>query len=233
MTRILIVEDEPDLQQVLEYNLRQAGHEVFVTKLGREGLRIAKEQKPEVVLLDLMLPDLPGTEVCKQLKEGAATKGISVIMLTARGEEIDRVVGFELGADDYVTKPFSVRELLARLRALLRRSEPAATPAAVSAPEVMRFGKVEVDSRALRGKRGKEAFELTPRELKVLALLHQNRGHVVARENILNEVWGIEYYGTTRTLDQLILKLRQKIEETPGEPRHLLTVHGFGYRLEE
>src|SRR6187549_489320 len=131
MTRILIVEDEPDLQQVLEYNLRQAGHEVFVTKLGREGLRIARENKPELVLLDLMLPDISGTEVCRQLKDSGDTRGMSVIMLTARGEEIDRVVGFELGADDYVVKPFSIRELMLRVQAVLRRGtvEPQEEPA--------------------------------------------------------------------------------------------------------
>jgi DNA-binding response OmpR family regulator len=198
---------------------------------GAQAMPLLRQRKPDLVLLDLMLPRKSGYDLCREIR--AEKNRVPILILSAKGQEIDKVVGLELGADDYVTKPFSVRELLARLRALLRRSEPAATPAAASAPELIRFGKVEVDSRALRGRRGKEAFELTPRELKVLALLHQNRGHVVARENILNEVWGIEYYGTTRTLDQLILKLRQKIEETPGEPRHLLTVHGFGYRLEE
>jgi DNA-binding response OmpR family regulator len=152
-------------------------------------------------------------------------------MLSAKGQEIDKVVGLELGADDYVTKPFSLRELLARVQALLRRSDFAAAPTS-DVPEEIKFGKVRVETKALRGTRGKEKFELTPRELSVLALLHKERGNAVSRDRILNEVWGVEYYGTTRTLDQLIVKLRQKIEDEPGEPEHLLTVHGLGYRLD-
>jgi DNA-binding response OmpR family regulator len=229
--RVLIVEDDPHIRLGLCDALRGEGYDVLECGDGGQAMPMLRQNKPDLVLLDLMLPRKSGYDLCREIR--AEKNRVPILILSAKGQEIDKVVGLELGADDYVTKPFSVRELLARLRALLRRSEPAATPAATNAPEVIRFGKVEVDSRALRGRRGKEAFELTPRELKVLALLHQNRGHVVARENILNEVWGIEYYGTTRTLDQLILKLRQKIEETPGEPRHLLTVHGFGYRLEE
>jgi DNA-binding response OmpR family regulator len=229
--RVLIVEDDPHIRLGLCDALSGEGYEVLECGDGAQAMPMLRQNKPDLVLLDLMLPRKSGYDLCREIR--AEKNRVPILILSAKGQEIDKVVGLELGADDYVTKPFSVRELLARLRALLRRSEPAATPAATSAPELIRFGKVEVDSRALRGRRGREVFELTPRELKVLALLHQNRGHVVARENILNEVWGIEYYGTTRTLDQLILKLRQKIEETPGEPRHLLTVHGFGYRLEE
>ncbi len=175
-----------------------------------------------------MLPHKSGYDLCREIR--GAKNRMPILMLSAKGQEIDKVVGLELGADDYVTKPFSLRELLARVHALLRRAEPPV--AAPEAPEEMRFGTVCVDSRALRGKRGKEGFELTPRELKVLALLHRERGKAVSRDAILNEVWGIEYYGTTRTLDQLIVKLRQKIEAVPAEPRHLLTVHGLGYRLE-
>jgi DNA-binding response OmpR family regulator len=151
-------------------------------------------------------------------------------MLSAKGQEIDKVVGLELGADDYVTKPFSLRELLARVHALLRRATPETGSGEI--PEEISFGKVRIDSKALRGTRGKESFDLTPRELKVLALLWRERGNAVSRDQILNEVWGIEYYGTTRTLDQLVVKLRQKIEDVPGEPRWLSTVHGLGYRFE-
>src|SRR3954451_23680944 len=182
MTRILIVEDEPDLQQVLEYNLRQAGHEVFVTKLGREGLRIAREQKPEVVLLDLMLPDIPGTEVCKQLKEGPATKAINVIMLTARGEEIDRVVGFELGADDYVTKPFSVRELLLRVRAILRRRATDATG------EETQWGSLRVDFEGHQVWVAGQSVVLTALEFRLLTTLLTRRGRVQTREMLLHDV---------------------------------------------
>ena len=173
-------------------------------------------------------PHKSGYDLCREIR--GAKNRVPILMLSAKGQEIDKVVGLELGADDYVTKPFSLRELLARVQALLRRAEPPV--AAAEAPEEMRFGTVSVDCRALRGKRGKEAFELTPRELRVLALLHRERGKAVSRDAILNEVWGIEYYGTTRTLDQLIVKLRQKIEAVPAEPRYLLTVHGLGYRLE-
>jgi DNA-binding response OmpR family regulator len=155
---------------------------------------------------------------------------VPILMLSAKGQEIDKVVGLELGADDYVTKPFSLRELLARVQALLRRANPGG--AVKGTPAEIAFGKVRIDAKALRGKRGKEAFELTPRELKVLAVLFRERGNAVSRDALLNEVWGIDYYGTTRTLDQLIVKLRQKIEDVPGEPKHLLTVHTLGYRLE-
>jgi DNA-binding response OmpR family regulator len=179
-------------------------------------------------VLDIMLPGKSGYDVCREVR--AVKSRVPILMLSAKGQEIDKVVGLELGADDYVTKPFSLRELLARVQALLRRATPGAVTADV--PEEIAFGKVRVDCRALRGMRGREAFELTPRELKVLSILHRERGNAVSRETILTEVWGIEYYGTTRTLDQLVVKLRQKIEATPGEPEHLLTVHGLGYRLD-
>jgi len=182
-------------------------------------------------VLDLMLPHKSGYDLCREIR--AEKNRVPILILSAKGQEIDKVVGLELGADDYVIKPFSLRELLARIRALLRRADPAAEAAAPNAPEVIRFGEIEIDPRALRGQRGGCTFALTPRELRVLALLHAHRGQAVARDAILNEVWGLEYYGTTRTLDQLMVKLRQKVEATPAEPRHLLTVHGFGYRLEE
>ena len=152
-------------------------------------------------------------------------------MLSAKGQEIDKVVGLELGADDYVSKPFSLRELIARVHALIRRSEQTTAPAD-DVPEEIAFGDVRIDTRALRGTRGKAKFELTPRELKVVAMLFRERGKAVSRDHILNEVWGIEYYGTTRTLDQLVVKLRQKIEAEPSEPKHIVTVHSLGYRLE-
>jgi len=225
MTRILIVEDEPDLQQVLEYNLRQAGHEVFVTKLGREGLRIAREQKPEVVLLDLMLPDIAGTEVCKQLKEAPATKGINVIMLTARGEEIDRVVGFEIGADDYITKPFSVRELVLRIRAVLRRRELPAS----DGPNI-EFGNLRIDRAAHRVWVEGEEVELTALEFKLLVTLYERRNRVQSRGALLDEVWGIDTKISTRTVDAHVKRLREKM----GAARdYIETVRGVGYRFAE
>ena len=224
MTRILIVEDEPDLQQVLEYNLRQAGHEVFVTKLGREGLRIAREQKPEVVLLDLMLPDIAGTEVCKQLKEAPATKGINVIMLTARGEEIDRVVGFELGADDYVTKPFSVRELLLRIQAITRRGKAEAKDLEAT----IEFGRLKIDREAHRVWVDGLEIELTALEFKLLVTLYDRKNRVQTRSTLLDDVWGIQADITTRTVDTHVKRLREKLEAARD---YVETVRGVGYRF--
>ena len=175
-----------------------------------------------------MLPGKSGFELCREIR--AAKNRVPILMLSAKGQEIDKVVGLELGADDYVTKPFSLRELLARVQALLRRAE--ASGPASDLPMEIAFGKVQIDCKSLRGKRGKEKIELSPRELKVLSVLYRERGNAVSRELLLNEVWGVEYFGTTRTLDQLIAKLRQKIEDVPSEPKHLMTVHTLGYRLE-
>lgn len=226
--RILVVEDDAHIRLGLCDALRAEGYEVTECSDGGQAAPLLKQGKSDLVILDVMLPSKSGYDVCRELR-GAKSR-VPILMLSAKGQEVDKVVGLELGADDYVTKPFSLRELLARVHALLRRAEPGG--GATDIPDEIAFGKVRVDSKALRGKRGKESFELTPRELKVLAVLYRERGHAVSRDVILNEVWGIEYYGTTRTLDQLIVKLRQKIEEVPGEPKHLLTVHSLGYRLE-
>ena len=226
---ILIVEDDAHIRLGLCEALRAEGYEVTDSSSGTEALPLFKQRKPDLVVLDIMLPGKSGYDICREVR---ATKSrVPILMLSAKGQEVDKVVGLELGADDYVTKPFSLRELLARVQALLRRSDFATEPAG-EMPEEIKFGKVRVETKALRGLRGKEKFELTPRELSVLALLHRELGNAVSRDKILNEVWGIEYYGTTRTLDQLIVKLRQKIEDEPGEPKHLLTVHGLGYRLD-
>lgn len=226
--RLLVVEDDAHIRLGLCDALRAEGYEVTECRDGAQAGPLLKQRKPDLVVLDIMLPGKSGYDLCREIR--GAKNRVPILMLSAKGQEIDKVVGLELGADDYVTKPFSLRELLARVHALLRRAEPGA--GATDLPSEIAFGKVRVDCKALRGRRGKEAFELTPRELRVLALLYRERGNAVARDLILNEVWGIEYYGTTRTLDQLIVKLRQKIEETPGEPRHLLTVHTLGYRLD-
>lgn len=229
--RLLVVEDDPHIRLGLRDALQTEGYEVSECADGAQALPLLHQCRPDLIVLDLMLPHKSGYDLCREIR--AAKNRVPILILSAKGQEIDKVVGLELGADDYVIKPFGLRELLARVRALLRRADPAmGSSVAASVPEVMRFGEVEIEPRALRGRRGALRFELTPREFKVLALLYSRRGDVVSRENILNEVWGVDYYGTTRTLDQLIVKLRQKIETTPGEPRHLLTVHGLGYRLE-
>lgn len=224
MARILVVEDEADLQHVLDYNLKQAGHGVTLTKSGREGLVLAREQKPDLVLLDLMLPDLSGTEVCRQLKEDVATKNIAVVMLTARGEEIDRVVGFELGADDYVVKPFSVRELLLRIQAVLRRGKLEVTDEA----EVIEFGRLKIDRGAHRVWVDGAEVELTALEFKLLSTLYDRRNRVQSRSALLDDVWGIQADITTRTVDTHVKRLREKLE---GARDYVETVRGVGYRF--
>jgi len=223
MARILVIEDERDLQQVLAYNLRQAGHDVVTASGGQEGLRLAREQPPDLVLLDLMLPDLPGTEVCRALKREAATQNAAVVMVTAKGEEIDRVVGFELGADDYVVKPFSVRELLLRVQAILRRSwsEQPAAP-------TFEFGCLRVDREAHRVWVNDAEVELTALEFKLLTTLHDRRNRVQTRGALLSDVWGIDADITTRTVDTHVKRLREKLGAA-GE--YIETVRGVGYRF--
>lgn len=226
--RLLVVEDDAHIRLGLCDALRAEGYDVADCRDGAQALPLIKQNKPDLIILDIMLPGKSGFDLCREIR--SARNRVPILMLSAKGQEIDKVVGLELGADDYVTKPFGLRELLARVQALLRRAQ--AGGAASDLPMEIAFGKVRIDCKALRGKRGKEAIALSPRELKVLSVLFRERGNAVSREALLNEVWGVEYYGTTRTLDQLIVKLRQKIEDTPSEPRHLLTVHTLGYRLE-
>lgn len=224
MAKILIVEDEQDLQQVLEYNLKQAGHEVLTAKLGGDALRLAREHHPDLVLLDLMLPDMSGTEVCKSLKESGPTRGIPVLMVTARGEEIDRVVGFEIGADDYVVKPFSVRELLLRVQAVLRRGK-----SEVPAPEsLVEFGRLRIDRGAHRIWVEGVEVELTALEFKLLVTLYDRRNRVQTRSALLDDVWGIQADITTRTVDTHVKRLREKLEAARD---YVETVRGVGYRF--
>jgi DNA-binding response OmpR family regulator len=226
--KILIVEDDPHIRLGIADALASEGYSVTECSDGGQALPLVKQTAPDLVILDVMLPRKSGFDICRDLR--AANNHVPILMLTAKGQEIDKVIGLELGADDYVTKPFGLRELLARVHALLRRAAPRGSDA--SMPSELAFGPVRIRTGSLRGSRGDQEFELTPRELAVLALLHRHAGDAVSRDRILNEVWGIDYLGTTRTLDQVIVKLRQKIEANPSEPRHLLTVHGLGYRLE-
>ncbi len=223
MARIVVIEDEPDLQRVLAYNLHEAGHEVLPAGGGQAGLRLAREHRPALILLDLMLPDMPGTEVCKALKADPETRDIPVLMLTARGEEVDRVVGFELGADDYVTKPFSVRELLLRVQAILRRAgEHPARPA------VTEFGRLRFDREAHRVWVDGREVELTALEFKLLVGLHDRKNRVQTRATLLDDVWGIEADITTRTVDTHVKRLRDKLGPA-GD--YIETVRGVGYRF--
>lgn len=223
MARILIIEDEADIQQILDYNLREKGHKVFLASKGEEGLRIAREKRPDLVLLDLMLPDMPGTEICKALKTDPATKSMQVVMLTAKGEEIDRVVGFELGADDYVVKPFSVRELLLRIQAILRRSASEQEVAAT-----VQFGRLRIDRGAHRVWTDDAELELTALEFKLLVTLYDRRNRVQTRAALLSDVWGIDADITTRTVDTHVKRLREKLGAA-GD--YIETVRGVGYRF--
>jgi two-component system phosphate regulon response regulator PhoB len=225
MTSILVIEDEPDLQQVLDYNLRQAGHEVLLASRGAEGMRLCKTRTPDLVLLDLMLPDLPGTDVCRALRNDPHTRGVPILMLTAKGEEIDRVVGFELGADDYMTKPFSMRELLLRVAAVLRRAR-----GDMDESSTVRFGRLRIDKAAHRVWVDEHEIELTSLEFKLLVMLHERKNRVQTRESLLEEVWGVAADITTRTVDTHVKRLREKLGAAAD---YIETVRGAGYRFAE
>ncbi len=224
MANILVIEDEPDLREVLSFNLKQAGHEVLATASGAEGVAWAQSKGADLVLLDLMLPDLPGTEVCKRLKSDPQTRRIPVVMLTARGEEMDRVVGFELGAEDYIVKPFSVRELQLRLQAILRR----AGPQEEDESRLVEFGLLKMDRDAHRVWVGEDEIELTALEFRLLLTLYERRGRVQTRTALLDDVWGIQADITTRTVDTHVKRLREKLAGARG---YVETVRGVGYRF--
>jgi two-component system phosphate regulon response regulator PhoB len=224
-TRILIVDDEPDLTSIVEYNLQGAGFQTRVSHSGREALQLARKEAPDLIILDLMLPDLAGTEVCKTLKSDARTRPIPVLMLTARSDEIDRVLGFELGAEDYVVKPFSVRELVLRVKALLRRREGAEEDATLLSAGVLR-----VDSGAHSVSVDGQDVRLTALEFKLLWTLMSRRGRVQTRESLLDEVWGITADVTTRTVDTHVKRLREKLGNAA---EYIETLRGVGYRFRD
>ena len=226
MKRILVIEDEPQMLLGLRDNLELEGYEVQTAADGDEGLQKASTFQPDLVILDVMLPRKNGFDVCRELRARSITT--PVVMLTARNQETDKVLGLELGADDYVTKPFSITELLARVRAVLRRS--GARPAA-GAADTYRIGDLEIDFRIHQARRGKQRVEFTAREFELLRYFVTHIGQVVTREQILNEVWGYEEFPTTRTIDNFVAKLRQKIEKLPHAPEHILTIHGSGYKF--
>src|SRR6266851_1179786 len=227
-TKILIVEDDPHILLGLEEVLKSDGFEVAFCDRGDQAVEAVGKHRPGLIVLDVMLPGLSGYDICKQLRSKKITTPI--LMLTAKGQEIDKVVGLDLGADDYVTKPFGVRELLARIHALLRRTNTDSSTAAC-AQTAFQIGAATIDPKTFQLKRSKTVEELTAKELKLLQLFYSHPGEVLSRDRLLNEVWGYRYYGTTRTLDQVIVQLRKKLGDNGDEPKHLVTVHGVGYKL--
>ena len=222
--RILVVEDEPNMVTGLRDNFEFEGYTVLTAMDGAAGLQTALDESPDLVVLDVMMPKMSGLEVCKQLR--AKRPSIPIIMLTARGQEVDKVVGLELGADDYVTKPFSIRELLARVKAILRRAKTLPKN-----QEQYSFGDIEVDLRHCRVTRSGKPLDISSKEFELLKYFICHTGEMVSRDRLLEEVWGYENYPTTRTVDTHLVRLRQKFEPDPDQPRYFLTVHGVGYRF--
>ncbi len=232
MTKIMIVDDDKNITDVLKYNLVKENYSVATAEDGVEALELARKEKPSLILLDIMLPKLDGFEVCRILRKEMS---VPILMLTAKTEEVDKVIGLELGADDYITKPFSVRELLARIRATLRRSqriEPQTPAPEKAVATVLKAGSIEVDVTGHRVLRNGVMLKLSPKEFDLLVFLMRNRGQVFNREHLVEKVWGYDYAGTARTVDVHIRSLRQKIEDAPRCPEHLITIHGFGYKFE-
>ncbi len=228
--KILIVEDDPHISLGLETILRGEGFEVAVCARGDQAVDAVSKHLPALIVLDVMLPGANGFEICKALR--ARKRSTLILMLTAKGQEIDKVIGLDSGADDYVTKPFGVRELVARVHALLRRGQPDANGGGdPQAP--FRIGPNELHPKTLQLRRGRQTEELTAREMKILQLMHAHPGEVFSRDRLLNEVWGYDYFGTTRTLDQCVVQIRKKLGDSGDNPKHLLTVHGVGYKLQE
>ncbi len=226
---ILLAEDDLHIREGLVDTLEMEGYEVFPADNGREALEIYDEKKPALIVLDIMMPEVNGYEVCKKIRKSDSSTPI--IMLTAKGEEIDKVLGLELGADDYVTKPFGIRELLARIAAVLRRSGNNENPEEM--PETFTFGHAVINRRAFTGDLDGASFKISKREMELLKVLHQHPGEVLTREELLRMAWDVEYGSYTRTLDQHIAQLRKKVEPDSHNPVTIITVHGVGYRYEQ
>jgi len=225
--KILVIEDDRNLQDTLKYNLEKEGYGVTTASDGEEALETARREKPSLIILDVMLPKINGFEVCRILRKEMNTP---ILMLTAKVEEIDKVVGLEIGADDYMTKPFSLREFLARVRALLRRSKMSGTNR--NEEVVLKADDIELDTARHHAAKGKKTIELTFKEFELLAFLMANKGIVFSRDQLLEKVWGYDFAGDTRTVDVHVRWLREKVENNPNEPKLLITVRGVGYKLE-
>jgi len=224
MKKILIIEDEKDMVTGLTFNLEARDYAVIAASDGEEGYQKAIEEHPDLVILDLMLPKLNGYEVCKRLKK--EVPALPIIMLTAKSQEAEIVTGLELGADDYITKPFSVLELLARIKAVFRR-----TNSGTEIPEVRRFGNLEINLKKYEARKKGKSLKLTPREYELLKCFIEKEGEIVSRDELLSQVWGYDSFPETRTIDAHIAKLRHKIEDIPEEPKLIVTIHGIGYKF--
>ncbi len=222
--RVLIVDDEVNIVEILKFNLQKEGFDTLEAFDGVQGLEMAEKEKPDLILLDLMLPEMDGFTVCRRIRQNSQ---VPILMITAREEEVDKVLGLELGADDYITKPFSPRELMARVKANLRRT----SEEALKKPGIPTLicGDIEVDSVQYEVRRSKEVLELTLREFELVRFLAQQKGQIFSRENLLEKVWGYEYYGDVRTVDVTVRRLREKLEREPSHPEYILTKRGVGY----
>jgi two-component system, OmpR family, response regulator len=225
--QVLVVEDDDNLLETIKYNLRKEGYDVVIAGDGEQALEVARKEKPDLIILDIMLPKMNGFEVCRILRKEMT---VPILMLTAKADETDKIVGLEIGADDYMTKPFSMRELIARVRAILRRSKMTGAPAERA---ILKIGNLEVDIARHRASLSGVALELSPKEFDLLAFLAKNKGLVFSREQLLEKVWGYDFAGDNRTVDVHIRWLRQKIESDAAHPARLLTVRGTGYKLED
>ncbi|HHT06027.1 MAG TPA: response regulator transcription factor [Hydrogenispora sp.] len=229
--RVLIIEDEPNIIELVAYNLEKEGWLVSKAQTGEEGWEKIQAEHPDIILLDLMLPGIDGMEICRRTRQNKLTRDIPIIILTAKAEEADRVLGLESGADDYVTKPFSPRELIARIRAVLRRADKNFLE--VEEKETMILGPIKMDLRQHKVLVHEKEIELTPKEFDLLHLLMSHPGRAFSREYLLENLWGYEFFGDTRTVDVHVRRLRQKIEDNPAQPYWLETVRGVGYRIRE
>ena len=227
--KILIVDDEKNIRDIIIYNLKKEGYQILQAADGEEGVRLAMEEEPDLILLDIMMPKMDGYDACKKIRE---TKNTPIIMLTARAEEVDKVLGLEFGADDYVTKPFGVRELMARVKANLRKAAFRAEPAADAPVAGSAFERLDLNPDRYEVRKDGKIIDLTLREFELLKFLSGQKGQVFSRETLLEKVWGYEYFGDVRTVDVTIRRLREKIEDDPGKPVYILTKRGVGYYVD-
>jgi two-component system, OmpR family, alkaline phosphatase synthesis response regulator PhoP len=223
---VLIIEDDPSILLGLQKNLKFEGYDVLTASDGERGLELAIDRPPDLIILDIMLPKISGFEICKTLKKNNIQ--VPIIILSAKDQEIDKIMGLDLGADDYVTKPFNIRELVARINAVMRRKRRYEQQ---GVPERFKFGRLTLDLKGQTLHKDGEPIETSVREFKLLKFFIENRGKVLDRKEILNKVWGYDYFGTARTIDNFITKLRQKVEDDPDDPKHIVTVRGVGYKF--